>query len=230
MSQIIPSGSLFCIAIQRNQAKVLESGNQCYSAPCPLSMAAKEELNWERDQLTSWIGKRLVLRKPEIQIETDASISGWRASCQGTRKGGCWFREEKCLHINFLELLASTLAMKTFLIDQVDKRVLLYTSRQSNSSSIHQQSRWNSLRPIIKVSQKAIDVVSREIHVYTLDSTAPSWEGKCQCRHKVKSDEGSLQLDAELFDFSMGSGPFPMAGGRFICNKTDLPTTPLLQV
>ena len=70
--------------------------------------------------------------------------------------------------------------------------------------------------------------MSREI--YTFDSTAPSWEGECQFRHKVESDEGLLQLDAELFDFSMGSGSFPMARGQFICNKTDLPITPLLQL
>ena len=37
-------------------------------------------------------------------------------------------------------------------------------------------------------------------------------------------------MDAEPIDFPTGSGPFSMARGRFICNMTDLATTPLLHL
>ena len=37
-------------------------------APCPLSVAAKEELTWWSDQLTKWNGKSLVLRNPDLLL------------------------------------------------------------------------------------------------------------------------------------------------------------------
>ena len=45
--------------------------------------------------------------------------------------GGPWSRQEKSLHINCLELLAATLALKTFLKDQENKRILLLLDNQT---------------------------------------------------------------------------------------------------
>ena len=125
VSQAIPPGPLFCRAIQRDLASALERDSQSYNGPCPLSLAAKEELSWWGDQLTKWNGKSLVLRNPDLQIESDASRIGWGAFCEEVHTGGPWSREETDYHINCLELLAATLAVKTFLKDQVNKRILL---------------------------------------------------------------------------------------------------------
>ena len=46
-----------------------------------------------------------------------------------------------------------------------------------------------------------MDVVPRER--YSLDNSVSSREGECPNIHRVKSDEGSLQLDAESIDFLM---------------------------
>ena len=83
--------------------------------------------------MTRWNGKSLVLRKPDLSIESDASLIGWGASSQGMRTGGPWSPEEKNYHINCLELLAATLAVKTFLKGQTDKQVLL---RMDNSTAV----------------------------------------------------------------------------------------------
>ena len=125
VSQAIPPGPLFCRAIQRDLASALERDSQSYNGPCPLSLAAKEELSWWGDQLTKWNGKSLVLRNPDLQIESDASRIGWGAFCEEVHTGGPWSLEETDYHINCLELLAATLAVKTFLKDQVNKRILL---------------------------------------------------------------------------------------------------------
>jgi hypothetical protein len=50
----------------------------------------------------------------ELIIETNASRKGWGVYCEGVRTGGPWSFEEKRLHINCLELLAGSLAIKTF--------------------------------------------------------------------------------------------------------------------
>ena len=71
------------------------------------------------------------MRQPDIQIESNTSLKGWGASAHGSQTGGPWSREERTLHINCLELLAATLAVKTFLKSQINKRVLLLLDNQT---------------------------------------------------------------------------------------------------
>ena len=46
VSQAVPPVPLFYRHLQRDLAIVLEKGNQCYNAPCPLSEGARADLNW----------------------------------------------------------------------------------------------------------------------------------------------------------------------------------------
>ena len=48
----------------------------------------------------------LIQPPPDLVIETDASLSGWGATCQELRTRGLWSVEEQKMHINALELLA----------------------------------------------------------------------------------------------------------------------------
>ena len=115
VSQATPPGPLFSRMIQIDLSRALERGQQDYESLCPLSEAAREELAWWAGHLQDWNGKSLVLTEPDIVLELDASRTGWGASCQGTRTGGPWSLEEKKLHINCLELMATFLALRTFL-------------------------------------------------------------------------------------------------------------------
>ena len=76
VSQAIPPAPLFCRALQRDLRAELGGNKQQYDVPCPLSPAALEELNWWEEQLTRWSGKTLIMRQPNIQIESDASLEG----------------------------------------------------------------------------------------------------------------------------------------------------------
>ena len=114
VSQAVPPGPLFCRMLQRDLTRSLAKGSQSYKAPCPLSAGAKEELTWWTDQLARWNGKSLVLKNPDLSIESDASLLGWGASCQGVRTGGPWSPDEKKFHINCLELLAASFAVNPF--------------------------------------------------------------------------------------------------------------------
>ena len=222
VSQAVPPGPLFCRALQRDLASALGINEQCYDAPCPLSQDAIEELIWWQEQLTVWNGKSLILRQPDIQIESDASLIGWGATAQGLRTGGPWSREEKTLHINCLELLAATLAVKTFLKSQENKRVLL----QSNCSSLYQQSGRDSLRPGGKEGEGLVDVVPREKH--SLDSTASTGEGERHSGLRIQSNERPLGLDAEPVNFSTDQNPIPLSRGGSLCDEIDPPATSFL--
>ena len=65
--------------------------------------------------------------KPSLVMETDASTTGWGATCEGVWTGGPWSETESHLHINCLELLPATLAVK------------------HHCNSLHQQTGWSSV-------------------------------------------------------------------------------------
>ena len=131
VSHAVTPGPLFCRMIQRDLATALDRGGQSYETPCPLSVAAKEELSWWTEQLTRWNGKSLVLRNIDLTLESDASRTGWGASCQGVHTGGPWSPQERSYHINCLELLAASLVVKTFMKGLTNKRVLLLLDNQT---------------------------------------------------------------------------------------------------
>ncbi len=87
---------------------------QSYETIVHLSQQAVQEIQWWRDHLIAWNG-RAILRQPiQLTIETDASTKGWGAHCQGISTGRRWSPEEAELHINCLEVLAGSFALKTF--------------------------------------------------------------------------------------------------------------------
>ena len=115
-AQAIPPAPLFYRNLQLCLQRALERsvGGRDYLTPTQLTPAASQELQWWQEHLTRWNGRCLLTTTPDVVIETDASTTGWGALCQGVRTGGPWSKTEQQLHINCLELLAATLAIKTF--------------------------------------------------------------------------------------------------------------------
>ena len=58
-------------------------------------------------------------------IESNALRLSWGANLNNTSTGGPWAPEERTYHINYLELLAAFLALKTFASNSKDKAFLL---------------------------------------------------------------------------------------------------------
>ena len=61
----------------------------------------------------------------DIVIDSDASLMGWGATSSQQRTGGPWSAKESKMHINCLELLAATFAVKTFVKKLTQVSVLL---------------------------------------------------------------------------------------------------------
>ena len=213
--------------IQRDLATALDRGGQSYETPCPLSVAAKEELSWWTEQLTRWNGKSLVLRNIDLTLESDASRTGWGASCQGVHTGGPWSPQERSYHINCLELLAASLVVKTFMKGLTNKRVPA-SAGQSDSGCIYKQFGWDSLRPSNVNCQKPLDVVPGEGHS-TVCATSPRKE-EYRSRLGVESDEGSLRLDAERVGFSSSSELFSLPERQLVRIPVDRSASEVLQL
>ena len=88
--------------------------------------------------------KNIMTQEPDMVMETDASMLGWGAVCNGTRTGGLWSQVERHNHINYLELLAATFAVKAFTKDKSNLHLLL---RMDNRTAICYVNHWEGLTP-----------------------------------------------------------------------------------
>ncbi|XP_065902413.1 uncharacterized protein [Dysidea avara] len=122
---VLPPGPLFYRYLQMALTNTLEQSSQCYEAQVPLTQECLEELEWWDSNMCRWNGKTLVQRDIDLVIESDASLEGWGAHCSRQRTGGPWSQQERSMHINCLELLAATLATKTFAKSKTSISILL---------------------------------------------------------------------------------------------------------
>ena len=114
-SQVIPPAPLFYGHLQMALSATLNQHFQCYEAMVPLTTECREELMWWDTHMINWNGKSLLKKEVDMIIDSDASLTGWGATSQNQRTGGPWAQTECRMHINCLELLAATLAVKTIL-------------------------------------------------------------------------------------------------------------------
>ena len=96
-----------------------------YEAVVHLDSECLQEVQWWKDNLVAWNGRALFQQSTDLVIETDASRQGWGAYCQGMSTGGRWLPEETSYHINCLELLAGSLAIRSFAKNKAKAQVLL---------------------------------------------------------------------------------------------------------
>ena len=122
---VIPPAPLFYRNLQMDLATALRGADQDYETLLVLSPDSRKELTWWDTQMITWNGRTELITEPSLTIELDASTQGWGASHQGTSTGGPWSPQEKEWHINCLELLATTLALKTFAKKKKGMSVLL---------------------------------------------------------------------------------------------------------
>ncbi|XP_060600208.1 uncharacterized protein LOC132753725 [Ruditapes philippinarum] len=78
-----------------------------------VTQSIKVELQWWIDNLFQQ-KRRISHGNPSIVITCDASIQGWGSVCENLETGGRWSDQEAQNHINFLELLAVSYALKSF--------------------------------------------------------------------------------------------------------------------
>ncbi|XP_053309715.1 uncharacterized protein LOC128471763 [Spea bombifrons] len=129
-------------ALQRFKNRHLQAG-RIYQDLVPLTVEAREELLWWLKHVDAWNGKAIFSSLPDIVIESDASQLGWGARCGYRTTGGRWSSQEVDLHINCLELLAGSFALKSFAKDKVNCCVLL---KMDNVSAVRYINRLGGTR------------------------------------------------------------------------------------
>ena len=80
-----------------------------------------------------------MIKDLDLTVDSDALIYGLGASCQSVSKGGPWSPQERTRHINFLELMAATLALKTFMKNKMGLSVLMRIDNTTTVAYINNQ-------------------------------------------------------------------------------------------
>ena len=177
----------------KNQAL---SQSRSYETIVRLSHQAVQEIQWWKDHLIAWNG-RAILRQPiQLTIETDASTKGWDAHCQGISTGGRWSPEEKELHINCLELLAGSLAVKTFAKGMGKVHILLLMDSVSAVSYINKLGgggTLNSLAHDLWTWCLANHVNFTAQHIPGVTNTLADWQSR------VFQDSSDWKLNPQVF-------------------------------
>ncbi|XP_072050326.1 uncharacterized protein [Amphiura filiformis] len=98
----------------------------------------RADLTWWNHAVTAWNGSPIMVGPVDVQIETDASQTGWGAGCQNQHAAGFWNRRMAEMPSNYREMMAILLALKSFKIWTKDSTNL---HRKYCSSGIHQSFR-----------------------------------------------------------------------------------------
>ena len=164
-NQVIPPAPLFYRHLQMDLAAALRTSGQDYEVLLDLSADSKEELIWWDTHMIKWNGKTMLSVEPDMVIESDASNLGWGAHCQGTGTGGPWTSQEVDWHINCLELLAATLALKTFAKNETRLSVLLKIDNTTAVAYINNQGGTVSKNLVSLTRELWMWCLERNIHI-----------------------------------------------------------------
>ena len=87
-SQAMLVTPLFYQALQKDLQTALAQGAQDYEHHMRLSKDAREKLVWWQHHLACWNGRTVIQRQSQVKIQSDASLTGWGAVCDGVNTGG----------------------------------------------------------------------------------------------------------------------------------------------
>ena len=127
-------GALYYRSIERDKSMALKASKGDLKAKMSLSAKAQHELKWWIDNVDQSFN---VTRKPAIQVTmySDASLQGWGGVLGQVSTGGQWFAEEFVHNINYLELRAAFLVIKTFRTEIANSHVKVMIDNASAVSS-----------------------------------------------------------------------------------------------
>ncbi|XP_042859110.1 uncharacterized protein LOC122245227 [Penaeus japonicus] len=117
------------LEIVRNMALIKSKGD--YEAHTFLDVHSRDLIRWWVDNIT-YQTKSIINPPPDLEIRTDASLTGWGAKLGSIVTGGNWNSDE-LNHINCLELKAVLLGLKSLCREYRDTHVRL---RSDNTTVI----------------------------------------------------------------------------------------------
>jgi len=193
-------GILHTKLLEREKFLALAAANENFEANMPLPLSIRKDLLcWKA--IFSDTSQRNKIRPGSFDLEifTDASMSGWGAVCANDRTHGFWSEEEKSNHINYLELLAVFHGLRCFASHLDNSNVLL---RVDNSTALSYINRMGSIKfPHLSDLAKKIWSWCAERDLFIYASYIPSAQNfEADAESRVILVETEWSLDQSYFD------------------------------
>lgn len=131
-AQAVEYGRLYLRNFERVTYQGLLSNNNNFEARIVLSQELQADFEWWKRNVAE---AKSAIRQPQFvrEIFSDASPTGWGAACKEEKARGRWKESEEGYHINYLELVAAFMALKSFASDLLNCEVLM---RIDNTTAI----------------------------------------------------------------------------------------------
>ena len=123
--------------LESEKIHALKVNAENYEFTMTLSQMAKTELTWWIENI-DMASRPIMFGNPEITITTDASNLGWGAVCNGTKTGGPWGKDEADFHINYLEMKAVLLGLKSLCNNTTGKHIRVQSDNTTTVSYINE--------------------------------------------------------------------------------------------
>lgn len=150
--------------------------SQSYETMVKLNQDPLKELDWWVASLASQNGRSILTQDAVLTMESDASLLGWGAVCEGVHTGHLWSPMERR---NCLELTAAMFAMKALSRNKHSSHIHLRLNNQTVVSYVNHMVRTRSPQ----LNSLAMDTVSGEGN--NTVSRTPTRGGQLHSRHEV---------------------------------------------
>ncbi|CAG9128656.1 unnamed protein product [Plutella xylostella] len=135
-------GWLYTKALERQKYLALQKYDD-FEATFKPSNVILPDLQWWEQNIMSNSNYMRRDQQFALQINTDASRTGWGAFCDGRRANGGWKDDELLFHINYLELLAIFMGLKSFANAHSNCSILL---RVDNTTALSYINRMGGIK------------------------------------------------------------------------------------
>ena len=137
-------GLLYTKYFERQKYLALLRSGGTYEGKMLLDPVLKDDFDWWLRVLSdNNQSNQIRTESYTSEIFSDASLTGWGASCGNQRARGWWSAEEKSMHINALEIKAAFYGIQCFASEKQDCEILL---RIDNTTAIAYVNRFGSVQ------------------------------------------------------------------------------------
>ncbi|KAJ8978475.1 hypothetical protein NQ317_006752 [Molorchus minor] len=158
-----------------------------YSAFMPISDTVKTDLIWWSQNIRL-ATNNLHRDHFDLEISTDASLSGWGAYCQGESVSGWWSVEDKTHHINILELKAIFFGLKCFAKDLNCRNILIRTDNTTALACINKMG---------SVQHEMLNTLTRDIWLWCENKKLWIFASYISSKENWKADLASRSLQSQ---------------------------------
>lgn len=193
----VPYGLLYTKVFERFKTRALDKSNHNFEGYMHLNTQIYQDIEWWKKHIVKSTNS-IKTYNFALEIYSDASTTGWGLYCHGKTAHGFWSESEKRHHINYLELLAASIGLKTFATDVHDCELLL---RIDNTTAIAYVNKMGGTRfPHLNSLARDLWKWCEKKNIWIYASYIPSKENKADKESRRSCTEIDWELSYQAFN------------------------------